>query len=214
MQVIQDFGVNGAFPSTVGGTGTAIKYFGRNAAFAAGATWTSPATPSSTSAAGAMIVPADLKLNGQLMEIVASGAFLPSAAISSSETVKVELYAVTGTQSSPTYTLLADINGGFAPGTDGIWYNFSFDVELQGNNRSGIVGGFYTSTVNNGSSGNPTRNNVSLQNSLTGISFGNLTNANAQPSSLGGPFGLVVGVTFGQSDAGNKAELYEFSISA
>lgn len=210
MQVIQDFGVNGAFPSTVGGTGTAIKYFGRNAAFAAGATWTSPATPSSTSAAGAMIVPADLKLNGQLMEIVAAGAFLPSAAITSSETVKVEVYAVTGTQSAPVYTLLADINGGFAPGTDGIWYNFYFDIELQGNNRSGIVGGFYTSQVNN----TQERNNAVLQNSLTGITFGNLTNANAQPSSLGGPFGVVVGVTFSQSDAGNKAELYEFSISS
>lgn len=210
MQVIQDFGVNGAFPSTVGGTGTAIKYFGRNAAFAAGATWTSPATPSSTNASGLMVVPADLKLNGQLMEVVAAGAFLPSAAITSSETVKVELYAVTGTITSPTYTLIADISGGFAPGTDGIWYNFSFDCEIQGNNDSGIVGGFYTSSVNN----TVERNNVALQNSLTGIVYGNLTNANAAAPALGGPFGLVVGVTFSQSDAGNKAKLYEFSISS
>lgn len=210
MQVIQDFGVNGAFPSTVGGTGTAIKYFGRNAAFAAGATWTSPATPSSTSAAGALIVPGDLKVNGQVLDIVASGAFLPSSAITSSETVSVGVYAVTGTQSAPVYTLLADLNGGFAPGTDGIWYNFYFDIELQGNNRSGIVGGMYTSVVNN----TVERNNVQLQNSLTGISYGNITNSNAQPGSLGGPFGLVVGVTFSQSDAANKAELYEFSISA
>lgn len=216
MQVVQDFGVNGQFPSTVGGTGTAIKYFGRNAAFAAGATWTSPATPSSSNANGALIVPADNKLNGQVLDVIASGAFLPSAAITSSETVKVELYAVTGTFASPTYTLLADISGGFAPGVDGIWYNFYFDVELQGNNRSGIVGGFYSSIVNNGSSGNPQRNNVALQNSLTGIVFGTQTPAtpNQVPGALGGPFGLVVGVTFGQSDAGNKAELYEFSVSA
>lgn len=212
MQVIQDFGVNGAFPSTVGGTGTAIKYFGRNAAFAAGATWTNPATPSSTNANGALIVPADNKLNGQIMEVVVSGAFLPSSAITSSETVSVGLYAVTGTFASPTYTLLADINGGFAPGVDGIWYNFYFDVEMQGTNRSGIVGGFYTSQVNN----TQERNNAVLQNSLTGIVFGVQTpqTPNQVPGALGGPFGLVVGVTFSQSDAGNKAELYEFSISS
>ena len=210
MFIIQDFGVNGQFPSTVGGTGTAVKYFGRNAAFAAGATWTSPATPSSTNANGALIVPADNKLNGQLLEVVASGAFKPSSAITSSETVKVELYAVTGTLTSPTYTLLADINGGFAPGVDGIWYNYSFDVLLQGNNDSGIVGGVYTSVVNN----TVERNNVALQNSLTGIVFGQSGVVNAVPGALGGPFGLVVGVTFSQSDAANSAKLYEFSISA
>jgi hypothetical protein len=215
MFLIQDFGVNGQFPSFVGGTGTAIKYFGRNAAFTAGATWTNPATPSATNANGALIVPADNKLNGQLLEVVASGAFLPSSAITSSETVKVEVYAVTGSFSSPVYTLLADVNGGFAPGVDGIWYNFAFDISLQGNNDSGIVGGFYTSIVNNGSGGATQRNNVPLQNSLTGIVFGSSSGASNQvPGALGGPFGLVVGVTFSQSDPGNKAKLYEFSISA
>lgn len=216
MQVVQDFGVNGQFPSTVGGTGTAIKYFGRNAAFAAGATWTSPATPSSSNANGALIVPADNKLNGQLLEVVVSGAFLPSSAITSSETVKVELYAVTGSFTSPVYTRLAAI-GAFAPGVDGIWYNFSFDVELMGNNRSGIVGGDYVAVVNNTFSNTGGSNaQVTLDNSLTGIVFGNQTpqTPNQVPGALGGPFGLVVGVTFSQSDAGNKAELYEFSISA
>ena len=211
MFIIQDFGVNGQFPSTVGGTGTAIKYFGRNAAFAAGATWTSPVTPSSTNANGALIVPADNKLNGQLLEVVASGAFLPGTTITSSETVKVELYAVTGTLTSPTYTLLADIGASaFAPGVDGIWYNFSFDVLLQGNNDSGIVGGVYTSVVNN----TVERNNVALQNSLTGIVFGQNGTVNAVPGALGGPFGLVVGITFSQSGSDNKGKLYEFSISA
>ena len=214
MFIIQDFGVNGQFPSTVGGTGTAIKYFGRNAAFAAGATWTSPATPSSTNANGALIVPADNKLNGQLLEVVASGAFLPSSAITSSETVKVELYAVTGTLTSPTYTRLAGI-GAFAPGVDGIWYNFSFDVTLQGNNDSGIVGGSYTAVVNNSfSNSGGTNAQVALDNSLTGIVFGQSGTVNAVPGALGGPFGLVVGVTFSQSDAGNKGKLYDFSISA
>lgn len=213
MQVIQDFGVNGAFPSTVGGTGAAIKYFGRNAAFAAGATWTSPATPSSSSAAGALIVPGDLKVNGQVLDIVASGSFKPSSAITSSETVSLVVQAVTGTLASPVYTTIAS-SGAFAPGVDGIFYNFMFDIELQGNNDSGIVGGFYTMQVNNGSGGAVTKNNLPLDNSLTGIVFGNITNSNAQPGALGGPFGLVVGVTFSQSDAANSAKLYEFSISA
>jgi len=209
MFVIQDFGVNGGFPSTVGGTGTSVKYFGRNAAFAAGATWTSPATPSSTNASGLMVVPGDLKLNGQLLEVVAAGAFFPSSAISSSETVTVGVYAVTGTITSPTYTLLGDSTA-FAPGVDGLWYNYSFDILLQGNNDSGIVGGVYSAIVNN----TVTRNNVALSNSLTGISFGQNGVVNGVPVALGGPFGLVVGVTFSQSDAANKAKLYEFSISA
>ena len=145
---IQDWGANGGFPSTVGGTGTSVKYFGRNAAFAAGATWTSPATPSSTNASGLMVVPGDLKLNGQVLEVVASGAFFPSSAISSSETVTVALYAVTGTITSPTYTQLAS-TGAFAPGVDGLWYNFTIRANMQGNNDSGIVGGNYSAVVNN-----------------------------------------------------------------
>ena len=214
MFIIQDFGVNGQFPSTVGGTGTAVKYFGRNAAFAAGATWTSPATPSSTNANGALIVPADNKLNGQLLEVVASGAFKPSSAITSSETVTVALYAVTGTLTSPTYTKIAGC-GAFAPGVDGIWYNFSIDAVLQGNNDSGIVGGSYTAVVNNSFSNTAGTNaQVALDASLTGIVFGQSGVVNAVPGALGGPFGLVVGVTFSQSDAANSAKLYDFSISA
>jgi hypothetical protein len=209
MQVVQDFGVNGAFPAQVGGTGTTVKYFGRNQAYNAGATWTSPLTPSSTSAAGLMVVPPDNKLNAQLLDVVASGSFFPSSAITSSETVNVAVYAVTGTIASPTYTSLGDI-ATYSPGVDGIWYNFSIELSLFGSNDSGIVGGVYNSFVNN----TQQRNNVVLANSLTGIVFGQSTSSpNQTPGALGGPFGLVVGVTFSQSDAANKARLYEFSIS-
>jgi hypothetical protein len=207
--VIADFGVNGALPATVGGTGTAVKYFGRNAAYAQGAVWTSPATPSSSNANGLLVVPADLKLNGTVMEVTAAGAFLPSAAITSSETVEVAIYGVTGTLTSPTYTKIATCSA-YAPGVDGIWYNFLISALIVGNNDSGIVGGVYTSLVNN----TVETNNAALAASLTGISFGQLSN---QPPSgapsLGGPFGLVVGVTFSQSDSKNSAKLYEFSIS-
>src|SRR6202030_3173740 len=93
---IQDFQVNGQFPATVGGTGSTIKYFGRNVPAAAGANWVAaPATPSATSPVGAMWVPGDNKLNGQFMIVTATGDFTP-ASNATSETVTVVLQAVTG----------------------------------------------------------------------------------------------------------------------
>lgn len=207
IQTLADFGVNGLFPSNVGGTGTAVKYFGRNAAFNAGATWTSPLTPSASSAKGALIVPGDNKLNGQYSEVIASGDFTPFSA-ATSESVEVALYAVTGTLSSPTYTKIATTNA-FFPGIDGIPYSFLLRVTLLGSNNSGVVGGYQNVMINN----TQQRNNVVLDASLTGISFGQTSNSpNQLPGALGGPFGLVVGVTFGASAAGNLANLYEFKL--
>jgi hypothetical protein len=207
-QVIQDFGVNGLFPSNVGGTGTTVKYFGRNAAYTAGATWTSPLTPSSTSAKGALIVPGDNRMNGQRMNVSASGDFTPYSA-ATSETVTVALYAVTGTLSAPVYTILSSL-GAYAPGVDGIAYSFFLSVDLLGTNNSGVVGGSQTGYINNTSQASG-----ALTNSLTGISFGQTSQSpNQVQNSLGGPFGLVVGVTFGASAAANTANLYQFSISA
>lgn len=208
MQVIQDFGVNGSFPSTVGGLGSTIKYFGRNVAFNAGASWTSPLVPSTTNAKGLMLVPGDNKLNGQPFDVVASGDFTPGAA-AGSETVTLVIQAVTGTLASPVYTTLAS-SGAFAPGVDGIAYNFLLKASLLGSNNSGIVGGVQLSLVNNTYSAA-----AALANSLTGISFGvSGTSPNQVPGALGGPFGLVVGVTFSGSNALNAANLYQFSLSA
>jgi hypothetical protein len=208
-QVIADFGVNGAFPATVGGTGTAVKYFGRNVAYAAGATWTSPLTPSSSSAKGLLVVPGDNKLNGQKMSVQISGDWLTGAG-GTSESVEVALYGVTGTLTAPTYTKLAT-TGAFFPAVDFISYSFILNVDLYGTSNSGVVGGSQSAYINNS-------NNTALgalTNSLTGISFGVTSQSpNQVPGALGGPFGLVVGVTFGASEAGNAANLYQFSISA
>jgi hypothetical protein len=216
MQVVQDFGVNGLFPSTVGGTGTAVKYFPRNAfnagalGLGGGANWVAaPTTPSSSSAVGAMIVPGDNKLNGQQFEIVASGSFTPGTSGATSESVEVAIYGVTGTLSAPVYTKLGT-TGAFFPGVDGIAYNFALILDVSGSNDSGIVGGIQNVFINN----TQQQNNTVLTNSLTGINFGYTSFAsNQQPGALGGPFGLVVGVTFGASAAGNAAKLNEFSVA-
>ena len=107
---------------------------------------------------------------------------------------------------APTYTVLAS-TGAFAPGVDGIAYNFSLWAEIFGDTNSGIVGGIQFSQINN------TVTNASvtaLTNSLTGINF-NVGNPLLPQSA---PFGLVVGITFGASNAANLAHLYQFSIEA
>jgi hypothetical protein len=209
---IQDFGVNGQFPATVGGTGSTVKYFGRNVPAAAGANWVAaPATPSSSSPVGAMWVPGDNKLNGQLMLVTATGDFTP-ASNATSETVTVVIQAVTGSLIAPVYTTLAS-TGAFTPGVDGIAYNFSIQAELFGSNNSGIVGGTYTAIVNNtvtNGTGSSSTSVVALANSLTGINF----NSGNPLLYQAAPFGLVVGITFGASNAANKANLYQFSIEA
>ena len=202
---IQDFGVNGQFPATVGGTGSTVKYFGRNVPSAAGASWVAaPATPSSSSPVGALWVPGDNKLNGQAMFVSAVGDFTP-ASNATSETVTIALYAVTGTLAAPVYTVLAT-SGAYAPGVDGIAYNFAIRALLVGDNNSGIVGGTQFVLINN----TVQTATAALTNSLTGINF-NSGNTNLYQAA---PFGLVVGITFGASNAANKANLYQFSIEA
>ncbi len=202
---VLDFQVNGQFPATVGGLGNTVKYFGRNVPSAAGASWVAaPLTPSSTSPVGALWLFGENRLNGQLIEVVATGDFIP-AAVATSETVEIAIYGVTGTLAAPTYTKLAT-TGAYAPGVDGIAYNFMIRMNLVGDTNSGIVGGTQFALVNN----TLQTATAALTNSLTGINF-NTGNPNLYQSA---PFGLVVGVTFGASNAANKANLYQFSASA
>ncbi len=200
---VLDFGVNGQFPATVGGLGSAKKYFGRNVPSAAGANWVAaPLTPSTTSPVGALWLDGENRMNGQALFVSATGDFTP-ASNATSETVTITLEAVTGSLTAPVYTILAS-SGAFAPGVDGIAYNFSIQAELFGTNNSGIVGGTQVVVINN----TYQTALAALTNSLTGINF-NLGNPALFQSA---PFGLVVGITFGASNALNKANLYQFSI--
>jgi len=200
MSVFADFQVNGLFPSTVGGLGATVKYFPRILGSSIGAT---PATPSSTSPVGALWVPGDNKLNGKNFRVEAAGTF-GSDTGDPSGTVQVILYAVTGTQAVPVYTTLAGTTA-YVPlvGAVGSW---SIVAKMSGDTASGIVGGSYHAYVN----GLYNVAEAVTLHQLSGINFGSGNTSLYQAA----PFGLVVGVTFGTTDATNTAKMYQFQIIA
>ncbi len=193
MSVINDFQVNGLFPSTVGGSGTAIKYFPRLLGSSIGV---DSVAPSATSAAGQLVVNGNNALNGQWFDVFAGGDVVSGAA-DSSVTVEVALYANTGTVTSPSYTKIATTAAQTASLT-GTSYNWSIKCALFGTTASGVVRGTQYSIL-----GTTQSALASLTANLSGINFGNAT-----------PFGLVVGVTFGSSDASNSAAMNQFQILA
>src|ERR1700675_4884 len=103
MSNVLDFQVSGAFPSKVGGLGITVKYFPRLIGPSIGV---APSTPSATSAAGALLLPAANVFNGQQFNILASGS-IGSDSGDPSGTATVQLYAVTGSLASPVYTSIA-----------------------------------------------------------------------------------------------------------
>jgi hypothetical protein len=199
--VVADFQVNGSNPSTVGGTGTAVKYFPRP--FGTGGPGGAlPSTPSSTSAVGQLPVPGFNIFNGQILEVVASGDFVADE-VDGSPTLTVKLFAQTGSLTSPTYTQLAS-TGTITPTANATYGNWALDVVMSGDTNSGIVGGYYTAWWNN-TIVTPT----ALTNSLSSINFNSGIGGAGQ---YGVPFGLVVGVTFSVSEATNSAHMYQFQI--
>lgn len=202
MSVINDYQVNGLFPSKVGGTGTAIKYFPRLLGSSIGV---APATPSATNATGQLAVPGNSELNGALWKVSLGANVLD---FTGGTTYNFILQANVGSIASPSYTTIASTGLiGAAAATPVV---VAFKVNLQGDTASGNVAGFYTAVANNV----VVKNNVALDAQLTGINF------NAAPSTqnpqVGNatPFGLVAGVLFSTSVAGNAASLYQFQISA
>jgi hypothetical protein len=213
-----DFGVNGQLASKVGGTGTTIKYFPRligingssigasglggvsGSSVAAPLFGTSPSTPSTTSAIGALFVPAANVYQGQQMDLVVSGN-VGSDTGDPSGTANVQIQAVTGSLFAPTYTTIA------STGANGLTFSsaepFTFDITLVGDTTSGFLTGFYTSLI-----GATVKSPVILDNIIAGLNFGS-GNASLQQGAV---FGLVVGVTFGTSDASNKASLTQFTM--
>ena len=191
---IANYSINGANPSTVGGTGTAIKYFPNLPGPSIGVANT---TPSATNAAGQLLVPGNNQLNGQPFSVFAAGNILAGSG-GGSTTITVAIYANTGTVSSPTYSTLA--TGSFAAEVvDNVAYPFYIEAKLQGDTLSGIVMGTQFVLIDNVIE----TATAHITTALTGINFA--TNP---------PFGLVCGVTFGTSESGNSANLYRFSIEA
>jgi hypothetical protein len=194
MQVVTNFLVNGLTATTVGGTGTSVKYFPNIPGSSIGVANT---TPSSSSARGQLSVPGNSALNGQDFEVVVIGAVNTDSAIAC-PTVTVALYANTGTVASPSYTAIATTGGITGASLSLNDEPFAIRARLSGDSASGIVGGFYTAMYN-GVLVNSTQKATTL---LSSINFANDV-----------PFGLVVGVTFSVSGANNLATLYQFSLA-
>ncbi len=207
MSNVLDFGVNGLTPSKVGGTGTAVKYFPRPlpgwaGAAGAGPGGSLPTTPSSTSPVGALWLPAQNVFNGQQFSVMAGGSF-GSDTGDPSGTVTIQLYAVTGSLASPVYTSIAT-TGAMTP-TFAAAQPWGLQAELLGDNDSGQLTGAYQA-YKGASVTAPTI----ITTVLTGLNF----NAGNSALQQGAVLGFVVGVTFGTSDATNKASLYQFGIES
>jgi|SRR5579859_458107 len=201
MSNVLDFGVNGQFGSKVGGLGTSVKYFPRPLGPSIGV---APATPSSTSAVGALFLPAQNVFNGQQFNVAASGSF-GSDSGDPSGTVTVQLYAVTGSLSSPTYTSIAT-TGAMTP-----FYAiqpWGINAELVGasvNGANGLLIGAYQGFL---------RGSVVAPTTVTSIVTGLDFNAGNPALQQGAVLGFVIGATFGTSDATNTATLNEFTVES
>lgn len=200
--VITNLQVNGAQGVTVGGTGTAIKYF--------------PFVPGSSigvnsSNNGYLLIPAGNIVNGQRLSIRATGNFAVGDLTGPCPTVTIGLYPVTFTGGlstasigstaivSAVSTTQANINA---------VYPWALIVDMAGDSASGLVQTLSGAIVIDGVNTSAT---AGLTTGLTKINFAPGTTLPA--SGQVAPFGLVVGVTFSVSEAGNTATLYQFDAS-
>jgi hypothetical protein len=206
-QPITNLLINGANPVTVGGTGTAIKYF--------------PAVPGASIGVaslknGILFVPGNGEGNSQRMAVRACGNFTigtPGVGVAS-PAVTVALYPVTFpnsaavANSNPSAQALTStavigstpiVTQTFAAASDaGGYYPWALTVDLQGDTLSGLVQQVAGNIVIDGTAGTFT---PGLVTGLTGINFSNPV-----------PYGLVVGVTFSVSDAQALSNMYQFDL--
>ena len=199
MATFSNMQINGANPSTVGGTGTTAKYFpAPSGNFTSGVS----TTPSATNATGQIVVHGDNESNGQLMYVTASGNFEvgPGGACPS---VTIDIQANTGTLVAPTYSTIATTGAITAQTNLNTFYPWFLQAVLVGDSQSGTIGGNYYGSVDN--------TNVALTaltNVLSGLDFSGTTS-----KIIGTVFGLVVRITFSVSEPGNKANMYMFAVS-
>lgn len=192
-EVIANLLLNGLNPVTVGGTGTAIKYFPNVPGASIGVASTKN---------GYLYCPGVGKANAQRLTVRASGNFTigtPGGGVAS-PAVTVGLYPVTFSGNTPAGTptigsaivsqILAAANDSFG------YYPFALDVDLQGDNLSGIVQSLAGNIVIDGTAGSfSTAAILSSVNMLAPV-----------------PFAFVVGVTFSVSDSLASANLYQFDL--
>ena len=202
MSNVLDFQVSGAFASKVGGTGITVKYFPRPLGASIGV---APSTPSSVNASGALLLPAANVFNGQQFNILASGSF-GSDSGDPSGTVTVQLYAVTGSLASPTYTSIAT-TGAITPSFPSEPWGLSVNLLGSSNNgANGLLLGSYEVFL---------RASITAPTTITNGPISGLDFNAANPKlAQGAVLGFVVGVTFGTSDATNTASLTEFTIES
>jgi hypothetical protein len=217
MSVLADFQVSGLFPSVVGGTGTAQKFFPRLLGSTIGAV---PLTPSLTSSVGQLVLPGMSVLNGQIFKVKATGDVL---AFTGGGTYTVTVSANSALPgATPVYVALASTGAiTLASATKTVW---GLDITMFGSTNSGQLAGFYDSvtTVAAGTQAAKARSATGLDSILTnatvnfnGLIPTGLSTASGGPGSQSGtayPFGLVVGVTFSVSLAQNTASLYQFQV--
>lgn len=195
MTLQNGYAINGANPVTVGGTGTAAKYFPAPS----GQIGVSGVTPSATSAQGQLPIFGNNRANGQPVRIAAAGNFEVGAG-GACPNVLIELVANTGTILAPVYKVLGSTGQLTVQNLTGTLYPWSIVLDGNGDSGSGIFQGRYTAVVD-GVAENSTPK--ATDNLLTGINFA------SEP-----PFGLVVRVTFSVSEAGNQANMYAFYYEA
>lgn len=207
MGVTVGYAVNGANPVTVGGTGTGVKYFPNvpaAAAWLAGTSGVNTAvtsnqignTPSASSNNGGLLVPGRSVLNGQQFRVQATGNILFGSG-EASTTGKVGIYLSNDLPTAtPTYHTIVEAT--LTNQTlDNTYYPWYLAANFEGDTQSGILQIAIESSMNGTYSG------LAGVTALTGISFA------TEPA-----FTLVVGVTFGASNAGNSSNLFQFQLSA
>lgn len=193
MAVVTNWQITGVNPVTVGGTGTAPKYFTvPSGNFTAG-----PATtPNAANATGQLAVPGSNQLNGQRFKIVACGDFEVGTG-GACPNVTIDIVANIGTLVAPIYTVLATTGAIVAQTAVGIFYPWYIVADVIGTTAAGTLGGTQAANVDN-----TVVAAAALTHTLSGLNF----------SGVSPVFGLAVRTTFSVSESGNSANMYQFGI--
>ena len=204
---VTSYSVSGSSPSTVGGVNIITKDSSGNSNLGrkffpnllGASIGKLPAAPSESNASGQLAVPGSNSVNGRWFTVLAGGTFGNDTG-DPSATVEIALYAntntVIGLVASPNYVKVGT-TGSLTPSPFGIVNSWVLKFDFFGDSNSGLAIGTYKAIV----SGSLANGTPAATVALSNINFGSPI-----------PFGLVVGVTFGTSDATNTASLMQFEL--